>query len=170
MADDPSLTVRRPDLGEVLPPERLVLDTGLRTPPGARLIRRRPGARASFAAGPMPERRRALEAAGALVEVIAERDGRPDLVAVDDTPRGARDAMSCWSRPGPAAEWRAAGCRAWWTRSSSTWRRTCSARMPSACSPASRWPRMAGRHEFELAEVRRIGPDCRLTYRQAQAR
>lgn len=43
LADDPRLDARREDLGEIEPPARVVLDSGLRTPAGARLFSR-PGA------------------------------------------------------------------------------------------------------------------------------
>lgn len=43
LADDPRLDARRPDLGEIQPPARVVLDSQLRTPPAARLFSR-PGA------------------------------------------------------------------------------------------------------------------------------
>jgi len=40
LADDPRLDARRDDLGEIKPPARIVLDSQLRTPPGARLFER----------------------------------------------------------------------------------------------------------------------------------
>lgn len=40
LADDPRLDARREDLGEIKPPARVVLDSKLRTPPGARLFER----------------------------------------------------------------------------------------------------------------------------------
>ena len=43
LADDPRLDARREDLGEIRPPARVVLDSGLRTPAAARLFSR-PGA------------------------------------------------------------------------------------------------------------------------------
>lgn len=82
LADDPRFTVRPPgNLGR--PPRRVVLDSHLRTPPGATLLKP-PGA--GEAGGPVdilciggtaPERRRALEAAGARVHAfhVATDDG-----------------------------------------------------------------------------------------------
>lgn len=65
LADDPRLTVRRVDAGR--DPEPVVLDSALRTPPRARLLRGR--RRAWIAAGPEAdaERERRLTAAGARV-------------------------------------------------------------------------------------------------------
>lgn len=65
LADDPRLTVRRVDAGR--DPEPVVLDSALRTPPRARLLRG--GRRAWIAAGPEADagRERRLTAAGARV-------------------------------------------------------------------------------------------------------
>jgi diaminohydroxyphosphoribosylaminopyrimidine deaminase/5-amino-6-(5-phosphoribosylamino)uracil reductase len=161
VADDPALTARRPDLGAVRPPERLVLDTALRTPPGAQLIRQA-GRSRIFCSQPDPERRRLLEAAGATVEVIAERERRPDLDAlmarlaeievnellIEAGPgvngalldAGLIDEIVVYLAPHVLG---ADGFGMFATRP---------------------LPDMASRHEFELAEVRRVGPDCRLTF------
>lgn len=166
MADDPALTARRLDLGDVLPPERIVLDSALRTPPGAQLLRQ-PGRTRIFCCRAEPDRRRALETAGALVEVVAERDRRPDLAAVmarlaevetnellvEAGPlingalldAGLVDEVVVYSAPHILG---ADGIGMFAGR-------------PLAA--------MAGRHEFELAETRRVGPDCRLTFTRKAA-
>jgi diaminohydroxyphosphoribosylaminopyrimidine deaminase/5-amino-6-(5-phosphoribosylamino)uracil reductase len=81
--DDPALTVR---LSEPWPrePYRVVLDTGARLSPVARLIRAGTPARAIVAAGPeAPEGRvQALQAAGARVLRCPTREGRVDLTAL----------------------------------------------------------------------------------------
>jgi diaminohydroxyphosphoribosylaminopyrimidine deaminase / 5-amino-6-(5-phosphoribosylamino)uracil reductase len=81
--DDPQLTVRR---GQPWPrePFRVVLDTGARTPVGARLIAAGTPARALIAVGEeAPAARvRALEEAGATVLRVGTREGRVDPAAV----------------------------------------------------------------------------------------
>lgn len=90
LADDPRLTVR-PSSGRVpvQSPKRIVLDSQLRTPPNARLLRADPASPPILlACAPkgvnrtLASRRRALEAAGAEV-ILVERDeaGRVDLRA-----------------------------------------------------------------------------------------
>ncbi|MFP4606993.1 MAG: bifunctional diaminohydroxyphosphoribosylaminopyrimidine deaminase/5-amino-6-(5-phosphoribosylamino)uracil reductase RibD [Thiohalospira sp.] len=81
LADDPALTARLPEGGAH--PLRVVLDSRLRTPPGARVVTG-PG-RVLMVGGPgaSAERRRALEAAGAEVITLEEGgEGRPALGAV----------------------------------------------------------------------------------------
>lgn len=81
-ADDPALTVRDvPGATEIPPPLRVVLDSGLTTPPGARLLAE-PGPVLILTASEDAERRAALEAAGAEVQRIASRGGALDLEAV----------------------------------------------------------------------------------------
>lgn len=83
LADDPALTVRldRPWPRE---PYRVVLDTGARTPPAARLIASGTPSRALVAVGPAAgaERIRGLETAGAEVLRLTAADGRVDLPAL----------------------------------------------------------------------------------------
>jgi diaminohydroxyphosphoribosylaminopyrimidine deaminase/5-amino-6-(5-phosphoribosylamino)uracil reductase len=82
-ADDPALTVRR-EVPWPREPLRVVLDTGARTPPTARLITTATPARAVIAAGasaPAP-RVAALERAGATVLRCPEAAGRVDLRAL----------------------------------------------------------------------------------------
>ncbi len=159
--DNPALTVRRPDLGEVLAPERLVLDTALRTPPGARLLAP-PGRTRIFCSRPDPDRRRALEASGALIEVVPHIAGRPDLTAV--MARLAELEMNellVEAGPGVSGALLDAGLVD---------------EVVAYVAPhvigadgigmfASRpLDSMAARHVFELLDVRRVGPDCRITY------
>ncbi|HFD80407.1 MAG TPA: bifunctional diaminohydroxyphosphoribosylaminopyrimidine deaminase/5-amino-6-(5-phosphoribosylamino)uracil reductase RibD [Gammaproteobacteria bacterium] len=86
LADDPSLNVRlQPaDLAGVEPlrqPLRVVLDSRLRMPPAASMLRL-PGETLVLTTGTDGERRAALERAGARVESVEARDGRPDPAAV----------------------------------------------------------------------------------------
>lgn len=79
--DDPRLTVRRADLGPVLQPERIIVDSTLRTPTGARIIKES-GATRIFTTAAASPRRSALEHGGAIVEEVAAVGGRVDLAAV----------------------------------------------------------------------------------------
>ncbi len=81
LADDPALTVRRSDLGDVLVPERIVIDSMLRMPPGAQLLRE-PGRCRVFCSRAEPARSQALAGAGALVEVFPGPGDHVDLAAV----------------------------------------------------------------------------------------
>lgn len=79
LADDPRLDVRLPQAWRQ--PLRVVLDTRLRTPPGARAIAP-PGRLAVFTASTDAARRAALEAAGATVECVPAGPGGLALGAV----------------------------------------------------------------------------------------
>lgn len=83
LADDPALTVR---LGRPWPrePWRVVLDTGARTPPSARVLSGPTPARALIAVGEGApgDRVAALRQAGATVAVCGTRDGRVDVTGV----------------------------------------------------------------------------------------
>lgn len=83
LADDPQLTVR---LVEGRNPQPVILDSGLRTPPQARIMRvEREGLRPWIAAAqPVdPDRRKALEKAGGRVlELPAASTGSVDLAAL----------------------------------------------------------------------------------------
>jgi len=79
LADDPELTARA--RGRVVHrPLRLVADTRLRLPPGARMLRGAPGSTWVLCGASAPSaRRRALEAAGARVLVLACEGDQLDL-------------------------------------------------------------------------------------------
>ena len=86
LADDPRLDARRGDLGEICPPARVIVDSKLQTPPGARLFTR-PGDIHLLHCAPDDEalRRRAadLSKAGAEVRRLAAgSNGRVSLPAV----------------------------------------------------------------------------------------
>jgi diaminohydroxyphosphoribosylaminopyrimidine deaminase/5-amino-6-(5-phosphoribosylamino)uracil reductase len=160
VADDPSLTVRRPDLGDVQPPERLVLDTTLRMPATARLLQQK-GTTRLICSRPDAARRRALEAAGALVEVVPESGGRPDLVAV--MARLADLGMNellVEAGPGLSGALLDAGLVDEVVIYMAPNVLGAEARAMFATRPLKA---MAERAELQFVDVRRIGPDCRLT-------
>lgn len=161
LADDPALTVRRPDLGEVLQPERIVLDTGLRTPTGAQLLRQ-PGRTRLFAARVDDARRRALEAAGAVVERVPEAGGRLDLAAV--VARLAElEANEVLVEAGPGVN--GALLDAGLLDELVVYLAPHVLGADGFGMFASRpLASMEARHGFELTDVRRVGPDCRLTF------
>lgn len=85
LADDPRLDTRREDLGEIKPPARVILDSKLRTPPGARLFQRPGDIHVLHCA---PEDDAALRKAGELSKagadvhkLPADNDGRVSLPA-----------------------------------------------------------------------------------------
>lgn len=80
LADDPLLTVREP-ADTARQPLRVILDPGLRTPPGARLLTEG-GQVLVVAARDDGGRRQALESAGARVEVLTGGGPRIDLPAL----------------------------------------------------------------------------------------
>jgi len=81
IADDPLLTVRAEELGSVEPPLRIVLDSTLRMPVSAKMFGS-PGPVRIFCTDAPGEKRSALEAAGAVIEVLDSEDGRVSLTGV----------------------------------------------------------------------------------------
>jgi diaminohydroxyphosphoribosylaminopyrimidine deaminase/5-amino-6-(5-phosphoribosylamino)uracil reductase len=78
LGDDPSLNVRDPALESVLQPQRIIVDSALRTPVDARLLGL-PGQVRIFFVDASADTRTALESAGAVVEKLPGVDGRVDL-------------------------------------------------------------------------------------------
>lgn len=166
IADDPRLTVRRDDLGAVLQPERIVLDSRLRMPPTANLLTA-PGQARIFCAAEDPGKRRALEAGGAVVEWLPADDGHLQLAAVfrrlaelemnevlveaGPTLNGALlvagllDELIVYLAPHVLGS----GARGMFD------------------TPELR--DMQGRYGFSLLESRHVGPDLRLIYRREAA-
>ena len=81
LADDPLLTVRAEELGAVEPPARIVLDSTLRISASAQIFRS-PGSVRIFCADAHDDKVSSIEAAGAVVEVLASEQGRVSLTAV----------------------------------------------------------------------------------------
>ncbi len=81
LADDPRLTARLPEGVEVLQPLRVVLDPDLRMPPTARMLEA-PGGVLVMTLEDAPDRAQALRDAGAEVVVLPGRRGALDLEEV----------------------------------------------------------------------------------------
>jgi diaminohydroxyphosphoribosylaminopyrimidine deaminase/5-amino-6-(5-phosphoribosylamino)uracil reductase len=81
LADDPLLTARAEELGAVEPPARIVLDSTLRIPASAQIFRS-PGSVRIFCTDADDDKVSSIEAAGAVVEVLASEQGRVSLTAV----------------------------------------------------------------------------------------
>ncbi len=83
LADDPELSRRLNRSGPQRPFSRIILDTSLRTPPWARILKSARVHPVLIVCGkkPIERRRRALEAKGAVVIPCKEREGRVDFVA-----------------------------------------------------------------------------------------
>lgn len=97
VADDPELNVRLE--GATRQPLRVVLDSGLRVPPGARVFAAG-GSAAVFTASADAERRAALERQGVSVEVLPAAGGGVDLAAVLAR-LAAWPANEVWVEAGP---------------------------------------------------------------------
>jgi diaminohydroxyphosphoribosylaminopyrimidine deaminase/5-amino-6-(5-phosphoribosylamino)uracil reductase len=93
LRDDPELTTRLAE-GGGRSPLRVVVDSGLRIPAGARLLRAgEPGVLLATTSRASAERRRALEQAGAEVVTLPDAGGRVDLRALLEH-LGARGCIS----------------------------------------------------------------------------
>ncbi|GMW06746.1 MAG: bifunctional diaminohydroxyphosphoribosylaminopyrimidine deaminase/5-amino-6-(5-phosphoribosylamino)uracil reductase RibD [Gammaproteobacteria bacterium] len=161
LADDPALTVRRRDLGDLVAPACVVLDSALRTPPAAQLIGHSRRTHV-FCTRPEAARQRALEAAGASVEVVAETGGRPDPTAV--LRRLAELGMNevlLEAGPGVSGAMLDAGLIDEIVVYVAPHVLGADGFGMFATTTLSE---MSARPEFDLADVRRIGPDCRLTF------
>lgn len=82
LADDPSLTVRDARFDPPEPPLRVVLDSRLRTPPGARMLGLPGRTLLCTGAATVADVRESLEQRGAEVRVVTAIDGRPDPASV----------------------------------------------------------------------------------------
>ena len=159
--DDPRLDLRL--AGAPRQPLRVILDSGLATPPTARVLAP-PGQALLFGAGtPDAQRVAALEAAGARVETLPEGSGGVDLAAAMSR-LAALEANEVHVECGP-------------TLAGSLWQAGLvdeivlyvaplllgsGARDLVALGPLQD---MRDRGELDIADVRRVGPDLRLTLR-----
>lgn len=161
LADDPALTVRRDDLGDTLVPERIVLDSRLRTSPQAKLLQA-PGRCRIFYCDAPASQRSALEEAGALLEQVPGRDGRPDLLAVLQR-LAALGTNEVLVEAGPALNGAllAAGLIDELVLYMAPQILGTDARGMFAIPPLES---MDERHHLHLAECRRVGEDLRLKF------
>ena len=162
LADDPSLTVRLPELGDIRQPERIVVDSRLRMRPDARMLSL-PGRVRIFCVATGSGAQEQLEATGARVEVIDRQDERVSLSALLGR-LAEMDVNELLVEAGPvlngallqqglidevvvymAGHVLGADARGMFA-------------VPELTD-------MSRRIELELVEVRRVGADCRLTYR-----
>ena len=167
--DDPSLDARREEAGidaaiGIKQPLRAIVDSRLRTPPTARTLAL-PGEVLVLTTRSVDEPVAvALRDAGARVET--RRRQRGALRPCAPCSRGSRSSRSTTSGSRRAPVSTARCCRQGSsTSSSSIWRRGCSATRRAACSPCPPLTTLAAGWPVTFDDVRRIGPDLRITAR-----
>ncbi len=172
LADDPSLNVR---LGagelpgveraqDVRQPLRVVLDSRLRCPPTARLLSL-PGETAVLCAADAPDRRAALEAAGAVVAALPSEGGRVSIGAALAW-LAAREANEVLLETGPTLA--GAALQAGLVDELIVY--LAPHLMGDGARGLFRLPaleRMAERIALEMVDLRQVGPDLRITARVA---
>lgn len=162
LADDPAMTVR--EAGQALPvqPLRVILDSGCRTPPSARILAK-PGEVLLFEARAGNDARRTrLLAGGALVEAAPNEAGRIDLAAVFRR-LGELEINEVWVEAGPVLNGAllAAGLvDEWLVYQAASVLGTGTRGMFDLAPPGE----LAERHRFRLQDARRVGEDLRLIY------
>lgn len=161
LADDPSLNVRDEALGVRTQPDRLIVDSQLRTPPTARLLSL-PGQTRIVCAADDQQRARALSDVGATVEVLPGDGGRVDLQALMHR-LGELEINELLVEAGPALN--GALLQAGLVDELLIYQAAsvlgAGARGAFAVSDLEA---MADRYTFDLQEVRRTGDDLRLRY------
>ncbi len=163
LADDPQLNVRELTDEVNRQPLRVILDSGFRTPPEARLLSV-PGEVLIFGAGSM-ERKAALEGRGARVEVLASTDGRVSLAAVMQRLAGLQiNELLVEAGPVLNGALLTAGLVDELIVYQAAHVLGSTARGMFELLPLQA---MNERPTFELLEVRRVGTDLRLTYKPA---
>jgi len=159
LGDDPALTVRDESLGLRAQPLRVVLDSRLRTPVRANLLRQ-PGATCIVHARGLAERADALAAAGAELQHLPGPDGRVDLARLV-AGLGERQVNDVLVECGP----RLAGAFAARGLVDELIVYLAPVLMGSDARPLLELPiaRMEDRIELSIADVRKVGEDWRLT-------
>ncbi len=161
LSDDPSLNVRDAVLGEVCQPVRVIVDSRLRTPADARTLGL-PGTVRIYClegrdAGP-------LSAAGAQVEAVAADSGHASLSAVLDSLGNLQiNEVLVEAGPGLNGALLAAGLIDELIVYSASHILGSGARGMFDGPPLEQ---MDERIELRLVDLRRVGDDCRLTYRR----
>ena len=161
LADDPELTVRDPEL-ELLGrrPLRVVLDSRLRTPVGARVLDES-APTVVFATPGAPDARALLERS-ARIETLPGRDGRIDLAALLDR-LGALECNEILVEAGPALA--GAFLEAGLVDEFVLYVAPCV--LGDAARPMFRLPpveRMADRYDFGVHDASRVGDDLRVVF------
>jgi diaminohydroxyphosphoribosylaminopyrimidine deaminase/5-amino-6-(5-phosphoribosylamino)uracil reductase len=161
LADDPEMNVREVETSRQ--PLRVVVDSRLRTPPAARILRG--GGTWLVCARPDPGRREALLAAGARVLELPGAEGRVDLAALMQA-LGRKGVNELHVEAGATLNGALlqAGLVDEWVAYQAPLVMGHQARglfeLPSLED-------MAGRRGFRLTDARMLGPDLRLTLRPA---
>jgi diaminohydroxyphosphoribosylaminopyrimidine deaminase/5-amino-6-(5-phosphoribosylamino)uracil reductase len=161
LSDDPSLNVRDATIGDILQPIRVIADSRLRTPADARTLAL-PGEVRIYCVDDQAADR--LSAAGAGVEVVAAEDGRVSLPALLDS-LGNQEVNELLVEAGPGLNGAllAAGLVDELIVYSASHILGSNARgMFDGIAPET----MDDRTELKLVDLRRVGDDCRLTYRK----
>lgn len=162
LADDPAMTARL-DGEEVLQPLRVVLDSHLRTPPGAKLVQA-PGGALIITLSDDTQRRQALEQAGfEVLRLPADADGRLCLAGVLDE-LGRRQINEVMLEAGPTLNgtWLQSGLVDEWVAYMAPCLLGDTARglftLPALAA-------MDQRQRLEWLDVRQVGADLRLRFR-----
>lgn len=166
LADDPSLTVRSDAAAggraDIRQPLRVIADSGLRTPPDSKTLGL-PGQVRIFCVQAEAESLGPLEAAGAVVEIIENKDGVVALPALMAR-LAALEINELLVEAGPTLN--GALLQAGLLDEVIVYMAGCilgaDAQSMFAIPELSD---MSDRNELEFVEMRRIGADCRLTYR-----
>jgi len=162
LADDPRLDLRRPDVGRQ--PLRVVLDTRLRTPAAARILRP-PGEALLLTASEDPARHAALTAAGARIDRLPAGPAGLDLDAVLRHLAGL-EVNELLVECGPGL----AGALMTARLVDEMVLYLAPALLGDDARPLARLPgiaTLAERVRFEIADLRRVGDDLRITLRPA---
>ena len=162
LADDPRLDLRRPDTERQ--PLRVVLDTQLRTPASARILKP-PGEALLLTASDDPARHAALRAAGARIDRLPAGPAGLDLAAAMRHLAGLEvNELLVECGPGLAGALMTAGLV------DEMVLYLAPALLGHDARPLARLPgiaTLAERVQFAIADLRRIGDDLRITLRPA---
>lgn len=162
LADDPRLDVRDKGLGVVEQPQRIVADTRLRTPPDAKIFGSA-GAVRIFCADAAGQKRSALEAAGAAVEALGVAENRlSPVVLMDRLAELEINEVLVEAGPGLNGALLQANLLDEIVVYMAGNILGTDARGMFAIAELTD---MSSRPEFALVDVRRVGDDCRLTFR-----
>ena len=164
IADDPSLNVRSAGLGNVLQPVRMVLDSRLRMPTSSRLLDL-PGDVRIFCVQSEETLKLALEKKGANVAVLPEYESRVSLTALMNHLTEA-EINEVLVEAGPVLN----GALLTAGLIDELVIYTAAHILGDKGRPMFSLPaleEMSQRVELKLTDIRRVGDDCRMTYKKA---